>query len=156
MIVIGDTLPAYKDMFIFVTQVELKDMGSVSHSRIAMTFNGTKFRGVQKKKMSVLEQGHVILGLNEEGRKLRPSDWTARIASVYGHFDASHRLRYNPNIMPVHYGEQNCLFVAGKLADDNPAAYQHVMEFVRNNRLQVQYFSNPDTPEPSAEFHHAA
>jgi hypothetical protein len=106
--------------------------------------------------MSILEQGHIILGTNEEGRKLRPSDWMSRIASIYGQFDASHRLRYNPGIMPVHYDQQNCLFVADKLASDNPVAYRHIMEFASNNRLQVEDCCKPKSSEASAEFHHAA
>ena len=107
----------------------------------------------------MLTQGYIILGKNADGRKFRPSDWIARIASTYGQYDTRRRLCYNPNIIPVRYEEQNCLYVSADLADKNPAAYQHILYFTESNHLQVKRIckpDSPDTPEPHAEFPHAA
>lgn len=106
--------------------------------------------------MPIFQHGHIIFGINQEGQKFRPSDWVSRIASIYGFFDASHHIHYNPNILPVHLEQQIGLFVSDKLADDNPLAYQHIMGFVSSNRLQVRYVCEPESPEPSVGMPRAA
>jgi len=107
--------------------------------------------------MPILQQGKIILGFNLDGQKFRPSDWITRIASIYGCFDTSHHLRYDPNVLPVHFEEQNGLFIADRLAVDNPVAWQHIMNFVSSNRLQIRYHLKPEeTPEPPIDFSHAA
>lgn len=106
--------------------------------------------------MSFIEEGHFILGVDKDGRCFRPSTWVDRIASAYGFFDNNRHLRYNPNILPVWHENEYCLFVAEKLTQDNPEAYQHVMAFACSNGLRVKHLGKPVVPEPPAEMSCAA
>ena len=84
------------------------------------------------------EDGHFVLGVSLNGMKFRPSDWIERIATAFASFDASHRLQYNPKVMPVKYDGQHCLFVASSLAEEEPAGYAFIMSFANSNRLQIK------------------
>ena len=82
--------------------------------------------------------GHFIFGMTQTGHKFRPSDWIERVAAVFARFDADHRLRYDPMIMPAIYDELPCLFVDSKFAAKNPLGCQFITEFVRSNHLQFK------------------
>jgi len=87
--------------------------------------------------MSIEEGGQLILGISIHGVKFRPSDWSDRIATLFGRFDASRRIRYNPMVMPVRHAGLICLFVACRLVIDDPAAYSFIMDFASSNQLQI-------------------
>ncbi len=106
--------------------------------------------------MSIQEIGHYIFGINELGNKFRPSDWIERIASAFGSFDSSRRLRYSPSVMPAKYDGQNCLFVASSLATSNPGAYRYIMDFVASNQLKMMNPGKPFVPEPTFELRRVA
>jgi hypothetical protein len=82
--------------------------------------------------------GHFIFGITQTGNKFRPSDWIERVAAVFATYDARHRLRYDPMIMPAKYDELPCLFVDSNFAAKNPAGCQYITEFVRSNHLQFK------------------
>lgn len=84
------------------------------------------------------EEGHFVLGISLNGKKFRPSDWIERIATDFASFDCSHRLQYNPKVMPVKHDGQHCLFVASSLAEQEPAAFAFIMNFANSNRLQIK------------------
>jgi hypothetical protein len=81
--------------------------------------------------------GYYILGYTTNGKTFRPSDWLERIASVYGTFESNNHLRYNPMIKPAYYEGERCLFIDGRLLESNPEAYKFIMDFARNNALQI-------------------
>jgi len=80
----------------------------------------------------------VILGIQEDGKKLRPTDWVERISSALASFDQSHRLRYSESVQPCVIDGEKCLVVARCLEEMNLPAYQFIMEFARSNKLRVQ------------------
>ena len=88
--------------------------------------------------MSDKRVGHFIFGITQTGNKFRPSDWIERVAAVFASYDTSHRLRYNPMIMPAKYDELPCLFVDSKFAVDDPVGCRFISEFVRSNHLQFK------------------
>jgi hypothetical protein len=90
--------------------------------------------------------GHFIFGLTQSGHKFRPSDWAERIAAVFASFDTSHRLRYDPMVMPVQYEGMPCLFVDSQFATINPAGCQYITEFVLGNHLQIRTTAPMQTP----------
>lgn len=98
--------------------------------------------------MTKENSGHFILGITQKGNKFRPSDWVERIASVFGSFDTSQRLRYNTLVRPAIFEGLRCLFVAGSLAMLDPAGYDFVMEFANSNQLQIKQMGQI-TPEPT-------
>jgi hypothetical protein len=97
--------------------------------------------------MTEEKTGHFILGITQKGNKFRPSDWVERIAAVFGSFDASQRLRYHPMLRPARYEGLHCLYVDGKLAVSDPAAYRFVMEFAFSNHLQIKHIGQVESQQ---------
>lgn len=79
----------------------------------------------------------VISSLQEDGKKLRPNDWVERISSSLATFDENRRLRYSESVQPCLIDGEKCLVVARCLEQNNPAAYEFVMQFARSNKLKI-------------------
>ncbi len=83
-----------------------------------------------------------ILGLTHEGRTFRPSDWAERLAGVMSQFrpggavPGSH-LSYSPWCVPNSLDGNKCVIVHTDLRDEQPMAWNFVMNFARDNGLQV-------------------
>ena len=80
----------------------------------------------------------VITGIQENGKKFRPSDWIERLSSTLASFQVDHRLRYSSGVQPCVIEGEHCLVVARWLETANPAAYDYVMGFARSNHLRIQ------------------
>lgn len=79
----------------------------------------------------------IVSGTQEDGKKLRPTDWVERISSSLATLDEHHRLHYSASVQPCVVDGEKCLAVARCLEQANPAAYAFVMEFARSNQLRV-------------------
>lgn len=79
----------------------------------------------------------VISGIQEDGKKLRPTDWIERISSALATFDENRRLHYSESVQPCLVDGEKCLVVARCLEEMNPPAYQFVMDFARSNKLKI-------------------
>lgn len=83
-----------------------------------------------------------ILGLTQEGRTFRPSDWAERLAGVMSQFrpggatPGSH-LSYSPWCVPNTLEGNKCVIVHTDLRDEEPMAWSFVMNFAKDNGLQV-------------------
>jgi hypothetical protein len=83
-----------------------------------------------------------ILGITHEGRTFRPSDWAERLAGVMSQFrpggvtPGSH-LSYSPWCVPNSLDGNKCVIVHTDLRDEEPMAWNFVMNFARDNNLQV-------------------
>ena len=83
-----------------------------------------------------------IQGITSEGRTFRPSDWAERLAGVMSSFrpggatPGSH-LSYSPWCVPTLVGGVKCVVVNRQLRDHEPMAWDFVMNFARDNDLQV-------------------
>jgi Protein of unknown function (DUF3579) len=84
----------------------------------------------------------VILGITQEGRTFRPSDWAERLAGVMSAFrpggarPGSH-LSYSPWCIPTTMGNTKCVVVNRELEACEPMAWHFVLNFARDNQLQV-------------------
>ena len=84
-----------------------------------------------------------IMGLTSQGKKFRPSDWAERLAGVMSHFrpgGASHpgaHLSYSPWCTPNIVDGTKCVIVSRELEEYEPMAWSFVMNFARDNDLQV-------------------
>ncbi|MEQ1662640.1 MAG: DUF3579 domain-containing protein [Thiobacillus sp.] len=79
----------------------------------------------------------VITGVQENGKKFRPSDWIERLSSTLASFHPDNRLRYSPWAQPCVIDGEHCLLVARWLETADPDAYDYVMGFARANRLKI-------------------
>jgi hypothetical protein len=83
-----------------------------------------------------------IQGITHDGRAFRPSDWAERLAGVMCSFRPggprldSH-LSYSPWCVPTVINGIKCVVVSPELRDAEVMAWDFVMNFARDNNLQV-------------------
>lgn len=87
----------------------------------------------------------VIHGLTRAGKVFRPSDWAERLAGAMSSFRPAGaaagrggHLSYSPYCVPTAQGAIKCVVVNEALRDIEPMAWDFVMNFARDNDLQVQ------------------
>ena len=80
----------------------------------------------------------VIQSVREDGRKFRPSDWIERLAANMGEFGSDHRLHYSPTVHPVVVDGEKCLVIDPVLEQENPDAFNFILNFARSNHLKFQ------------------
>ena len=79
----------------------------------------------------------VVESIVEDGRRFRPSDWIERISTSLASFGRDHRLHYSASVRPCIINGEKCLVIDQSLQDSNPAAYEHILQFVTSNRLKM-------------------
>ncbi|MFM7025741.1 MAG: DUF3579 domain-containing protein [Limnohabitans sp.] len=95
-----------------------------------------------------------IQGITQDGRAFRPSDWAERLAGVMSQFrpggsaPGSH-LSYSPWCIPTTMGHIKCVVVNRELEEYEPMAWSFVMNFARDNGLQVAEACLLPDPPPS-------
>ncbi|QIL81170.1 DUF3579 domain-containing protein [Diaphorobacter sp. HDW4A] len=83
-----------------------------------------------------------IQGITLEGRTFRPSDWAERLAGVMSQFrpggasPGSH-LSYSPWCVPTSMNGVKCVVVNRELQKYEPMAWDFVLNFAKDNNLQV-------------------
>lgn len=83
-----------------------------------------------------------IQGITTRGRTFRPSDWAERLAGVMSQFrpggarPGSH-LSYSPWCIPTVINGVKCVVVNSALREHEPMAWDFVLNFARDNELQV-------------------
>ena len=84
-----------------------------------------------------------ILGLTTEGKKFRPSDWAERLCGVMSCFrpegssSANAHLQYSPYVRPTHVNGVKSVVLLEELRAIEPLAYHFVLDFAKDNNLQV-------------------
>ena len=92
-----------------------------------------------------------ILGVTQEGKPFRPSDWAERLAGVMSQFrpggarPGSH-LGYSPWCVPTTHKGVKCVIVDKHLEQAELLAWEFVLNFARDNHLRVtDVHDNPVT-----------
>jgi len=96
-----------------------------------------------------------IQGLTLDGKTFRPSDWSERLAGAMSSFRpggkfagrAAH-IGYSPYCVPRVVNGVKCVIVNERLRDIEPMAWDFVMSFARDNRLQVSEACSFEPPSP--------
>jgi hypothetical protein len=95
-----------------------------------------------------------IQGVTQDGRTFRPSDWAERLAGVMSAFrpggaqPGSH-LSYSPYCVPTVINGIKCVIVNSELRKLEPMAWDFVINFARDNDLQVsEACLLPEGPRP--------
>jgi hypothetical protein len=106
--------------------------------------------------MSVTKPREVFIqGLTKEGRTFRPSDWAERLAGAMSCFRPGGArggigayIGYSPYCVPRVINGVKCVIVNEKLKDIELMAWEFVMNFARDNDLQViEACLLPDVPD---------
>jgi hypothetical protein len=86
----------------------------------------------------------LIQGITRDGRRFRPSDWAERLAGVMSQFrpggatnEPGRYLGYSPWCVPTVINGVNSVVVNPILREHQPMAWDFVMNFARDNDLQV-------------------
>jgi hypothetical protein len=87
---------------------------------------------------------YFIHGLTLEGRTFRPSDWAERLAGAMSCFrpdgvqtGIGAFIGYSPLCVPRTINGVKCVIVTETLRDIEPMAWDFVMNFARDNQLQL-------------------
>lgn len=101
-----------------------------------------------------------IQGLTKDGRTFRPSDWAERLAGAMSCFRPGGTaaggpgafIGYSPYCVPRVINGVKCVIVNEALREIEPMAWDFVMNFARDNELQVaEACLLPDPPRKAAE-----
>jgi hypothetical protein len=103
-------------------------------------------RPPQSARMSVSKpRQFLIQGLTLDGKTFRPSDWAERLAGAMSSFrpdgvrgGIGAFIGYSPYCVPRTNGEVKSVLVNEALRELEPMAWDFVMNFARDNQLQVQ------------------
>jgi hypothetical protein len=87
----------------------------------------------------------IIEGVTEEGQQFRPSDWAERMSGSLCTFGSNPRIVYSPLLQPMVKGGNKCMLVDPALKESNPALYESIMEFARDNKLRVDDSAHEET-----------
>lgn len=88
-------------------------------------------------------QEFVILGLTLDGKQFRPSDWAERLCGVMSCFrpegsgGSKAHLQYSPYVHPTFINGVRSVAVNEALRTIEPLAYHFVVNFAKDNNLQV-------------------
>jgi hypothetical protein len=88
--------------------------------------------------MAVETNEFVIQGVTLDGKPFRPSDWAERLCGVMSAFGADGRMQYSPYVHPITSGGVKCVIVDVRLKEVEPMAYNFLVNFARDNELQVR------------------
>lgn len=80
----------------------------------------------------------VIRGLTHDGRPFRPSDWAERLCGVMSAFGSDGRMQYSPFVQPINAAGVKCVVVDIGLKEAEPMAWNFLLNFARDNELQVR------------------
>lgn len=99
-----------------------------------------------------------IQGLTKDGKTFRPSDWAERLAGAMSCFrpggggrGPAAYIGYSPYCVPTVIDGVKCVVVNEALREIEVMAWDFVMNFARDNNLQViEACLLPDAPPPQA------
>jgi len=97
-----------------------------------------------------------IQGVTLDGRTFRPSDWAERLAGAMSSFRPGGTaggigayIGYSPYCVPRVINGVKCVIVNEQLRELEPMAWEFVMNFARDNGLQVaEACLLPEVPSP--------
>ncbi|NHZ41202.1 MULTISPECIES: DUF3579 domain-containing protein [Massilia] len=84
-----------------------------------------------------------ILGLTSDGRQFRPSDWAERLCGVMSCFrpegsgGRNAHLQFSPYVRPTMLDGVKAVVVNNDLQKLEPLAYHFVLNFAKDNDLQI-------------------
>jgi hypothetical protein len=84
-----------------------------------------------------------IQGITQDGRQFRPSDWAERLCGVMSQFrpegarSRHSHLQYSPYVRPTVLNGIKSVVVNEALRELEPLAYHFVLNFAKDNNLQV-------------------
>jgi hypothetical protein len=83
----------------------------------------------------------IILGVTSKGRQFRPSDWAERLCGVMSCFrpegSGGGRMQFSPYVYPTVMNGVKAVVVNNAIKNVEPLAYHFVVNFAKDNDLQI-------------------
>lgn len=95
--------------------------------------------------MATTTSNLIIHGLTLSGRTFRPSDWAERLSGVMSTFGGDHRMSYSPYVKPLTYEGVKSVAIDKRLQEVDVRAFDFLLNFARDNGLQVLEDSDTST-----------
>jgi hypothetical protein len=92
----------------------------------------------------------VIIGLTESGKTFRPSDWAERLCGVMALFDPEAGNGFSPYVRPIVANGVKCVLIDTRVERMEPAAFEFLLGFARDNELRVRRGREELRPEGEA------
>ena len=93
-------------------------------------------------KMRNTIQSFIIVGVTQGGKTFRPSDWADRLCGVMSAFGADNRMTYSPYVRPgCSLKGDKTVLVDARIHDIEPLAYNFLVNFAKDNDLQMDYLA---------------
>jgi hypothetical protein len=101
--------------------------------------------------MSPRTDEFLIKGVTIGGKPFRPSDWAERLCGVMSAFGSDGRMQYSPYVRPITSAGMKCVVVAVRLKEVEPMAYSFLLNFAKDNELQVRPGRGEKRPDEGPE-----
>lgn len=89
--------------------------------------------------MQILETGcFIIIGRTTDDKVFRPSNWDHRLCGILSLFDDG-KLKYSAYVRPIRHNNNKAVFVAGDLNSSNPSMWNFMLNFAKDNDLQIEW-----------------
>ena len=91
----------------------------------------------------VIANEYIIQGLTRDGKQFRPSDWAERLCGAMSSFrpegtgGRNAHLKYSPYVRPTMFNGIKSVVVDEALRLVEPLAFHFVLDFARDNDLQI-------------------
>lgn len=82
-------------------------------------------------------QALIIQGVTHSGKAFRPSDWAERLCGVLSTMPFLQKMRYSPHVRPILMDGVRCVYVSAELRALEPRVFRFLMDFARDNELEV-------------------
>ena len=89
----------------------------------------------------------VIVGMDTNGKPFRPGDWAERLCGMMSVFGEDRHLRNSPYLKPVLSANVRCEVVDRELEKIDPAAYNFLLGFARDNELTLRAGRKQERPD---------
>ena len=87
-------------------------------------------------------QSFIIIGVTSGGKTFRPSDWADRLCGIMSAFGSDNRMMYSPYVRPgCSLKGDKTVLVDARLHDIEPLAYNFLVNFAKDNDLQVEHLA---------------
>lgn len=101
-----------------------------------------------------LKRRLIIRGITRDGRTFRPRDWAERLSGAMSSFrpggqagGIGQHIAYSPLCVPRVVGGVKCVLVDEALRGIEPMAWDFVVNFARDNKLEVIEADSPAASE---------
>lgn len=96
--------------------------------------------------MSEKRKKIIIEGVTASGQSFRPSDWAERMSGNLSTF-RKRRIHYSPLLKPSFKDGHKCVILDTELEESNPALYQSILKFAKNNKLQIHELEEEESED---------